>query len=365
MTTATDVQRPATDPGVGTYRWDLDVLRILAILGVVSIHVNGLILGRPRLEGTPTWTYALIVDIGVTWCVPVFVMISGALLLSRSAHRKGAREFYRRRLVRLLPALVFWHVFYVVVVRMWLLGHSVTWPQLVVETIDAKVYTALYFLWLILGLYAVAPMLAAFLNEGGPRRAQWTAVALIAWTAVVVSAPVVAARFNESRPVSITAATMWVNYVGVFVAGYAFREPRATGRRWLWTGCAAVALMSFGVWNWATVEDHLWLTTLLPVGYTTPIVGVSAICVFVTVIDLCARVHPGQRVRRVLRALGEATFGVFLVHLAFLSVARVVAPDFYADPAPAAKAGLWAAIVVASFVTALLARRIPVVRRIF
>lgn len=362
--TTTTVTTPAPSSTTGGYRWDLDVLRILAILAVVSIHIHGLILGRPELKGTPTWTFALAADIALMWCVPVFVMISGALLLDPWAHRAGVKDFYRRRLVRLLPALVFWHAFYILVVRVWLLEWPVTWHGLIVDLIDAKVYTALYFLWLILGLYAVAPMLAAFLADGGPRRARWTAFAAMGWGAVVVSAPVVAGLLGEPRPVSVTAVNMWVGYVGLFVAGYAFREPRATGVRWLWTGLTSVALMMFGTWNWATAADHPWLTGLLPHGYTTPVVGVASICLFVAVIDLCARVHPGPRTRTTLRVLGEATFGVFLVHLVYVAVVRVLAPDFYADPAPLAKFELYAVVVVASFVTALVARRVPVVRRL-
>jgi surface polysaccharide O-acyltransferase-like enzyme len=365
MTTATDVQRPPAESPAGAYRWDLDLLRILAILAVVSIHVHGLILGRPRLEGTPTWYFALAVDIGVKWCVPVFVMISGALLLAPRAHARGVKEFYRRRLVRLLPALVFWHVFYVIVVRVWLLGRPVAFDELMVQLIDARIYTALYFLWLILGLYAVAPVLAAFLGQGGPRRALWSAFALMAWTAAVVAAQPVASLLGDPRAASVSALDMWVGYVGLFVAGYALREPRATGLRWAWTGAVAVALMALATWQYDNAAEHPWLLALLPVGYTTPVIGLASLCVFVCVIDLCARVRPGPRLRAVLRTLGEATFGVFLVHLAVVAVIQVVLPEFYADPAPVQKLTMYAVVLVASYAISLAARRVPLVRRVF
>lgn len=364
MTTATDVQRTPAGPGVGAYRWDLDVLRILAILAVVSIHVNGLVLGREELRGTATWWFGLLSAKGVIWCVPVFVMISGALLLAPRAHARGAKEFYRRRLVRLLPALVFWHVFYVLVVRVWLLESPVEVDGLVVQLIDAKVYTALYFLWLILGLYAAAPVLAAFLAHGGPRRALWTAVALMGWTAAVVAAQPVASLLGSPRSASVSALDMWVSYLGLFVAGYAFRQPRSTGLRWLWAGLVAVVLMGVVVWQYDHAAELPWLMALLPVGYTTPLTGIASICLFVAVTDLCARLRPGQRVQAVLRELGQATFGVFLVHLALLAVARVTLPDLYNDPAPAAKLLLYAAVVAGSFVVALAGRRIPVLRRV-
>ncbi|MCG8151031.1 acyltransferase family protein, partial [Pimelobacter simplex] len=98
------------------YRWDLDVLRIMAILGVLAIHIFGLILGEEQLRGTSTWYFGLIIDLGSTWCVPVFVMISGALLLDPRAHVGGPGIFLRKRALRLVPALVVWHLVYLLLV---------------------------------------------------------------------------------------------------------------------------------------------------------------------------------------------------------------------------------------------------------
>jgi surface polysaccharide O-acyltransferase-like enzyme len=67
----------------------------------------------------------------------------------------------------------------------------------------------------------------------------------------------------------------------------------------------------------------------------------------------------------VLRALAEATFGVFVCHLLFLALFRRFTPDFYADPAPATRTLLYLAVLGAAWVTALLARRVPYVSRLF
>jgi surface polysaccharide O-acyltransferase-like enzyme len=346
-------------------RWDLDVLRILAILAVVAIHVFGLILGNPSLKGTPTWTFGMVLDYGTRWCVPVFIMLSGALVLMPRAHADGPGPFLRRRVVRLLPALVAWHLIYLFVVRAYLREEDLDWHVVVVNLVDARIYTALYFLWLILGLYAVAPVIAAFLAGGGHRRAVTVAIAAITWSVVVCVVPGVTAQFGYPRPRYDGALTMWLLYVGVFVAGYAWREPRLESRRWLWTGPAAVVLMAEVVWQASVAPEHVWLQVLLPVGYTGLVVVLASIFLFLFGIDVLSRFDPPDGVRRVVRALSDATFGVFLCHLLIVALIQEQWPDWYADPAPVAKTELYVVVVVAAFTLTLLARQVPGLRRIF
>lgn len=347
------------------HRWEFDVLRVLAILGVVAIHVFGLVFTVPELRGTPTWVLASVLDIGSNWCVPLFVMISGALLLGPAAHRDGPGTFLRKRAVRLLPAVVVWHLVYLLLVRKVILGADLEPSVVALNLIDGKVYTALYFLWLILGLYVVAPVLAAFLAGGGERRAQVAAVIGCLWGAANVVLPIVATQLGYPRARIDTAVTMWVPYVGLFLAGYAWRRPRTSGWRWLVALVVAIALLAFDVWSFNVAPDHAWLRALLPVHYVSlPTVG-AAIGIFICAIDLAGRIDLPRRAVRVLAALGSATFGVFLVHLVLVALCRRWWPEFYADPAPVAKAELYAAVVVLSFAISLVAARIPVVRRVF
>ena len=73
----------------------LSWLRFIAIVGVVSIHTAGYTAAaagaRDRLEGQ----LAIALDIGAIFTVPLFVMISGALLLDPKKFH-GTEDFLRR-----------------------------------------------------------------------------------------------------------------------------------------------------------------------------------------------------------------------------------------------------------------------------
>ena len=56
------------------------------------------------------------VDMAAAAAVPVFLMMAGALNLHPSALRRGPGAFWRQRAVRILPALVVWSAFYMLVI---------------------------------------------------------------------------------------------------------------------------------------------------------------------------------------------------------------------------------------------------------
>ncbi len=347
------------------FRWDLDLLRIVAILGVVAIHIIPLIQTDEGLRGSGSWNFSVAVQTVAIRCVPLFIMISGVLVLAPRMHVEGPWDFYRRRAARLLPAVIFWHLVYLFAIRVWLQGGELTAKGVAIDLIDARVYTALYFLWLILGLYLVAPVLASFLSQGGRARAIGTAVVAVGWASAVWSTAFVTGLLGDPRPFSVGMLTWWVFYVGTFVAGWAWREPRPTSRRWMWALPLALALMGMQVWQNLNLGEYRWLFALLPPGYISVSTTLSTVLFFVSVIDLCAKVKISERTARAIRVLGQATFGVFLFHMVVVAMIQEWMPEFYADSRPTAKLQMYVFVILVSFAVSVLASRIPFLRRLF
>jgi surface polysaccharide O-acyltransferase-like enzyme len=353
------------EPRLPRRQWELDALRVVAICGVVAIHVFGLLVGQKGLRGTQGWWGAVVLDVGATWVVPVFVMISGALVLSPRAHAEGPIAFYRKRFVRILPALVVWHVFYVLVVRTAMAGRHLDLGGLVAQLINAKVYTALYFLWLIAGLYVIAPVLASFLAGGGPRRAYLTAAAALGWTHLTYAMAALSGKLGHPLPLALGALNQWWPYVGLFLAGWALRRTVLGPRGIAVAAVLFVAAMAEVIWQFGYPKALGPLAAALPVTRLGPMVGVAALCIFLVAVGVGARVTPGRQVTTVLKRLSDASFGVFVVHLLFLEIGRLTIP------AVAAATSLWvlltvyAATMALSFLVSLVAARIPYVRAVF
>lgn len=345
----------------------LDVLRIAAVMGVVAIHVFAAIVTNDAVRGGGTWWVAVAVDLGFIWVVPAFVMVSGALILDPRMQDAGPATFYRTRALRLGPAIVFWPIFYFLVVRILLSAHDLGIGEVVALLLEGRPYTHLYFLWLIAGLYVVAPVLAAFLSQGGRRRALVFAGVVLAASVLAYTAAGLLELAGRPRPIALTALTQWLPYVGYFLAGWALKDV-VLGRR----GTALASIVGVGCLAEVVVQYGLapaWpvLQALAPVGYLSPFAAVATLCVFLVVRSTLATWVPRERTGGLLRTVSDAAFGVFLVHFAVIVALRSAFPAWAAAAESTlwGAAALWAAVVVVSFALTLAARRIPFVRRVF
>ena len=162
MGPATDTPAAAVAPLVWV-TW----LRAFAILGVVSIHnaaANAAAPGaRSRVEGQ----VGIWLDIPFIFAVPLFVMLSGALVLNPAKVTTSA-SFLRHRAARVVPPLVFWNAFYVVLLYVvW--GSWLGTGEVLDRVVTGRVANHLYFFWIVLGLAVVAPVLVPWLRSSRRR----------------------------------------------------------------------------------------------------------------------------------------------------------------------------------------------------
>lgn len=330
----------------------------------MGIHSFGHIGAHPESHTFVDWAIAAASSNGVIWAVPVFVMLSGALTLTPRVQRNGPAAFLRRRAVRLIPALVFWTFFYLVIVRIILLGEHVSLRQAVVILIDGTPYPHLYFLYLIAGLSLVAPVLAPFLHAGGRRRALVFGAVVLSATVLILEIPQIPPLNSVYQPIVLGTLTFWIAYVGYYVLGYALSLV-VFGRVTLFVSgaifvtCWAVVMLR----GWSTGMSPRLDAILSPV--IQPIEAVLAVTAFVLGIGLLRGVRLGPRLTRVVVILSEASFGVFLIHLLVLLLPYELLPGLANDTS------LWQTVLgylvtlVLSFAVVLLARRVPGLRVLF
>ncbi|MDP4491576.1 acyltransferase [Vibrio sp. AH4] len=154
-----------------------DLLRAIAAVAVIAIHV--LAPYRDRLGEIPfvEWLIAVTVNGASRWAVPVFIMISGALMLS-DRRPFELRYYLERRLGKVLIPFLVWSLFYA-----FLSGWSPTgfdgamiW-QTLLSSPQHETYYHLGFFYYFIPLYFVIP----FLQWGAQR---WDSAALYAFVAV-------------------------------------------------------------------------------------------------------------------------------------------------------------------------------------
>ena len=132
----------------------LDVLRTLAIFSVVVIHVaanNWYSVDVASLD----WQVFNVADSLVRWSVPMFVMISGELFLDPS-RELPIRKLYSKNVLRIVIAFIVWSVAYVLF-GLYVTDSIHTKSEIFAHFVKGEYH--LWFLWMIVGLYIVPPIL--------------------------------------------------------------------------------------------------------------------------------------------------------------------------------------------------------------
>lgn len=143
----------------------LDNARIIAILAVIALHVSGdfLLLGE---VGGANWWMANFFESTTRWCVPVFVMISGALLLD-PAKQESSKAFYKKRVSKIGLPLVFWSLFFLswTAIRQLFIWGYVDFRLLLDSLLSGAPYYHLWYLYMVVFLYLFTPLLRVAVKQ--------------------------------------------------------------------------------------------------------------------------------------------------------------------------------------------------------
>ncbi len=122
-----------------------DVLRAIAIIGIVFCHVSSQFVANPSsLSYTSYWISAFF-DCFRDFSIPVFVMLSGALLIGK---KDTLITFFKKRLSRIFIPFVFWVVIYRIYSYFYFPGAQNTFLNIFFGT-PGTLGAAFWFIWMI------------------------------------------------------------------------------------------------------------------------------------------------------------------------------------------------------------------------
>lgn len=136
-----------------------DVLRTVAIIAVILIHVTAIALQNYEI-GTLEWTISGIYNSLSRFAVPVFIMISGALLLEKEI---SIKIIYKKYILRFVIAYLTYYVIYNIIDG---LEHGRRFASIVKKLISfSYIPYHLWFIVMIVGLYMIVPILKMIVKD--------------------------------------------------------------------------------------------------------------------------------------------------------------------------------------------------------
>lgn len=202
-----------------------DAIRLIAILAIVLLHAaaNGV---TQLPAGSGNWWLANLADSAGRVGVPLFLMLSGAILLTRQ--QESIRHFYQRRWQRLAWPTLIWSLLYLCWAQF-----KAYWKQQPLALSDQLTgiitghsYFHLWFVYLLIGLYGVLPFV------------RWL------WQ-----------QLNRRQQIAVTVAALSLQQLGLAL-------------RFCADGCTPLTTVSWTVPHWLVNADQLpwpfWFVAYLP-----------------------------------------------------------------------------------------------------
>jgi surface polysaccharide O-acyltransferase-like enzyme len=336
----------------------INYLRVFAIFSVVFAHVTmwSLTTVEPL---TFNWWVGNWMCLCCLWAVPVFVMVSGALLLDDS-RRETALVFYKKRLSRIGIPFVFWTLFYLVVRKVFD-NEGLTVGYAIRLVLAGEPHWHMWFLYMIVGLYLITPALRCFIRNSSSGERIFTIVLIFI---LASSYSLVDMLFWRNQR---TIFTLFIPYIGYYMCGYQLRfvDPKKIPFRYLAVAavfCAVYIALLTGEY----IETGGFVNDRFVLDFFSPPVIFMSLGIFWAAFLREQKKKSRQGFAQILmRRIAVATFGIYLIHLVVLLCMREGLGK-YAD-----KGNFLAGIVIVSVVAFVLCyiiveviMHIPFLRRI-
>ena len=140
----------------------IDLLKVLSIFAIISIHIF-MVWSDAEIKNVGIYAFSSIVRFGV----PVFVMITGALMLNREIE---LGSFLKKKVKRLCVPFVFYYILTAVFIVVLL---NSTHEQV------QNVFAFRWYFWMILGVYLSIPVINKFVQHSNTREIEYFIVIFV------------------------------------------------------------------------------------------------------------------------------------------------------------------------------------------
>ncbi len=332
----------------------LNVARVLACIMVVSLHC----LPKISIYGLDSRFYILVL-LFTRPCVPLFLMITGVLLLPyRSENIIG---FYKKRIPRVVFPLLFWGIVYSILPH--LLGvetinQMLSNLSLVIVTYPKEMGGILWYLYVLIGIYLFIP----FVNPKIFEERKMLYIYLLVWlmTSFVSFLKIYYPQILGMGPSSAFDMLLYFSgFLGYLFCGYYIHHyfpplyKLCKNRLIFFVSLAGIYLFSM-FFMVIIIKESKEIYNMIMAYLSFPII-IMAGCAFAGIKE--SKVNTDGLLYKVIRQLSPLTFGIYLSHMV---INRVFTDRLYQiSTSPLMQITVMLSTFVGAYILTLLLSKIP------
>lgn len=348
-----------------------DIIRIVAILLVLLVHVSAYMVIQYPQPSTNEFIVGNIFN-GISRAgVPLFIMLSGALLLNEE-RKFDTKKFYKKSLLAMLLLLIGWLLFYGVF-------YAVILPLLKGETITASAffdylltfkgsdYPHLWYMFMIVGLYLIIPVLNLFVKKENIKYVVGITIIciIVQFLGQTLNVFTINSEMSVSSFIGKFHLEYATGYAGYLLLGWLFSnyQLKKSYRIAIYSvGIAALIVSILAVQFCISDIENIRDFVYEPLSFTALLYGCS---VFVFISSVCKE---KQTNKTSIRLCSDFSFGIYIIHILFLEIlVQVLLPYSAFNPSsPLLYIGLIYIIAsVCSFVIVCIFSKIKYLKKLF
>ena len=293
-----------------TRNWNIDLTKALAMLLVVMQHAWSMLDLDDPSYGLICGAYRAISTVGV----PLFVFVSGALLLPRTP--EPLKVFYKKRLNRLLvPFLLFATLMYLVSLATgqydWWDGEVKTaLLQFIPSLLENRINILHWFVHMLLVIYLLTPFLQRALSALSQREIEGI---LLVWMAGMLLR-----QYYPALNVLAYTSGLW-KYLGVYIAGYYVIQYRVGEIRYFYSGLVATVLLIL-----------LGALTDCAVYLGVPLTAMTMGLLCLNLPASCSPSSPSS-IGRTITNFSRYSYTIYLLHILVIRAIYMVTESYFTD----------------------------------
>lgn len=300
-----------------------DALRAFAIIFVILIHTSKWFAKSEPVHSL-FWTFssslASLGNVGV----PIFFMISGALLLNREYDDLGG--FYKKRLSRLFVPFFFWMIFIIIFKISYL-----NYPPTIEGLIDIIFYKGfVWYVWTMMGIYLIAPVINSFIMEYDIRGVEYF---LAIWLLTIIL------NTLGIYPIKNVELSYFAKFLGYFVLGWYLNNKKFSISNKAMMICSFIVFVVFSLITayciYLQLLDEVYYLTILPV-----IQAISFYLLFKSCDDYAKESDTSltskfvsfitnSKIGQIITSISICSYGMYLTHYFVIWIVKITNSQYH------------------------------------
>lgn len=334
-----------------------DMLKILSSFFVVLLHVCAANWLTIEIDNRG-WNIINFFDSISRFCVPVFVMTSGMILLDPKKHM-DIKTIYTKYIARMICVYIFWSCFYALATNY--RNYEVFNYRAFINSFVFGHYH-LWYLYMLIGLYVITPIVRKIVQD--EKDSLYFIILSFIFTSIVpmiinLSGLEVLKKFVVKFEISFV-----IGYVGYYIAGYYLHKKDISKflRNIIYVlgvlGSVSTYLLTDYISKQYGKPNEMFYS------YFSPNVVIQAIAIFVFFKYKLGKIKLGEKLSNIINIISTASFGIYLIHDFYNAFFEEIGftifkfNEIYSIPI------LTISVYILSFITSYIISKIPLLKKL-